>query len=662
MKKLLTVAALASTRWLSYAAETQNTNAVAETASVTVYASRIDDSREAIPAAVSVFTADDIAASGAQSLPELLAKKANIDIRTMNANPTQSQIAMRGFGENSFGRVKVMMDGEELNAVEMDPPNLARIPLGSVERVEIIHGPSPVLYGDGAVAGVVNVITDTRDYERKTRITGKAGSQGSFGGNVQTKGGSEEDGVQYSAAYDYLTSDGYRRNSAYDLHVANAAVRKNFENGSTIGVKANYGNVFYEMPGSLTHDQWKNSRRSSASSGDWARRWNYGLGIDSKFLLAEDQWLMLDASFSRTYREAKWRAYALFSEYDLYGYSLSPRYVNEKAVFGFDNKFTVGSDLRYDRYKVKSYPSGRKTHFDRMRYAAFIHDEFFATDELSFIAGARLENINNRWSGATGLVDDDSSDWMGDYELGLVYRPVDGVKTYVKGTRFHRSAFCDEMNYTADGRLLEPETGCSLDIGLECEFLKEFTFDVNGYGMIMEDEIFYDPYAQNMGFYWMGYNCNSPAKTRRIGLDTGLSWKRDKVAEASLRYGIVQADFGGGQYHGDEVPLVPNHRIRLEVGVWILDDLEVKGGYRYLSSQYLAGDFGNEHEELPASSLFDVGVYYAPSWADGWKASFVMDNVFDRNACDFAGWPSYAGAYYYPSCGRSFMFTVSYEF
>ena len=172
MMKLLTVAALASTRWLSYAAETQNTNAVVETASVTVYASRIDDNREAIPAAVSVYTADDIAASGAQSLPELLAKKANIDIRTMNANPTQSQIAMRGFGENSFGRVKVMMDGEELNAVEMEAPNLARIPLGSVERVEIIHGPSPVLYGDGAVAGVVNVVTDTRDYERKTRITG----------------------------------------------------------------------------------------------------------------------------------------------------------------------------------------------------------------------------------------------------------------------------------------------------------------------------------------------------------------------------------------------------------------------------------------------------------------------------------------------------------
>ena len=37
-----------------------------------------------------------------------------------------------------------------------------------------------------------------------------------------------------------------------------------------------------------------------------------------------------------------------------------------------------------------------------------------------------------------------------------------------------------------------------------------------------------------------------------------------------------------------------------------------------------------------------------------------MDNLFDRNYSDFAG---YSGiAYYYPACGRSFMFTLSYEF
>ena len=88
----------------------------------------------------------------------------------------------------------------------------------------------------------------------------------------------------------------------------------------------------------------------------------------------------------------------------------------------------------------------------------------------------------------------------------------------------------------------------------------------------------------------------------------------------------------------------------------------MKGGYRYVSSHVLAGDFGNEHDRLAGYSVFDVGLYYTPSWAEGWKASFVMDNLLDRDYCDFAGWSDYTGAYYYPACGRSFMFALGYSF
>ena len=216
-------------------------------------------------------------------------------------------------------------------------------------------------------------------------------------------------------------------------------------------------------------------------------------------------------------------------------------------------------------------------------------------------------------------------------------------------------------NIAKDGRFLKPETGLSLDVGAEWEFAEEFSLDVNGYGSVMEDEIFYNPYASTAAWGWSGYNANSPSKTRRIGLDAGLSWKRDKVAEASLRYGVVHADFSSGQYDGNDVPFVPNHTVRAEAGYWIFDDLEVMGGYQFVSSQYLAEDFANEGRRLPAYSLFDVGVVYTPSWAEGWKATLKVDNLFDRNYCDYAFW-SGASGYYYPACGRSFMFTLSYEF
>ena len=641
---------------LIFAAIIAVTNNITELPSVTVYASRIECSSADIPVSVQVFGVEQIVASGARDLPELLKKKAGVDIHAMNGNPILTSIAMRGFGDNAFGRVKVVLDGEELNNVDMSAPNLTRIPLGNVERVEVIHGPSPVLYGDGAVAGIVNVATDTRDYEQSTKITGKAGSQYTFGGNMQTKGGDESEGVLYNASYDYLQSDGYRKNSEYEMHTANAGVRKNFENGSTAGLKVNYQNAYYGLPGSLTYDQWKNARKSVSTPDDWARIWSYGVSLDSKMKLAEDQWLYLDGGVSHQYRHAIYKSAWGDSdfEYNYYSCRVSPRYVNECDIADFGNKFTAGYDFRYDLYDENHFSYGTPVdrHFNRDRCAVFVHDEFFLTEELSLVAGARLERIDNRWKRYTGLAETRSHDWMDDYELGLVFLPVEGLKTYVKGSQFHRSPFCDELSYTQDGYFLEPETGASLDVGFELELLEEFTVSANGYGMIIKDEIFFDPAL----LPW-GYNSNSPDKTRRIGLDTGFSWFRDKVAEASVRYNVVHAEFADGEYHGNDVPYVPNHRIRLEGSFWVVDELRIKGGYTYASSQFVSGDYANAYDRLPAYSLFDIGIHYEPYCLEGFRASFVMDNIFDRNYCDYAG-----TGYYYPACGRSFMVTVSYEF
>lgn len=651
MKRTMAAASLAATCWMAYAGQEAMANEVSELQPVTVYASRIEAAKEDLPASVSVFTAEEIASSGARDLPELLQKKAGLDIHSMNGNPLLASVATRGFGDNAFGRIKVVLDGEELNNVDMNAPNLTRIPLGSVTRVEVIRGPSPVLYGDGAVAGVVNVVTDTDDYGRRTSLSGRAGSQGTFGGQVRTRGGFEEERVQYGASYDYSESDGYRDRSACHMHTANAGVRKAFEDGSSARLKANYQSAFYELPGSLTYDQWKRQRKMAGNPDDDTRLWSGGMGLDSKIKLDEDQWLRLDGSFSHQHRHARMAAWGTDTEYDYDSYAVSPRYVDERGLLGLGNTFTIGSDFRFDGYEQDPLGGG-SSKFRRARYAVFAQDSLDLTDKLSLTAGTRAERIGNRWSNYGGLRQSSGHDWMGDYELGLVFRPTEKLKTYARGTRFHRSAFCDELAYTQDGTFLEPEKGWSLDIGMEGDLSDGLVFDINGYGMVMEDEIFFDPVLAPYGF-----NCNSPAKTRRIGLDAGLSWLRDKVAEASVRYGVVHADFKDGTYKDCDIPYVPSHRVRAEGGIWLWDDMEFKAGCTFVDRQYVSGDFANASDKLPSYTLFDIGAYYSPSWAKGWKASFVMDNLLDKNYCDYAG-----VGYYYPACGRSFMFTLGYEF
>lgn len=650
MKKELTAAAAALALSVAFSGELESA-AAAPVQTITVYASRIDDAKDDMACSVSVYGAGEIEDSGAHNLAELLKKKACVDVHAMNGNPLLTSIAMRGFGDNAFGRVKVVLDGEELNNVDMAAPNMTRIPLWFASRVEVLRGPSPVLYGDGAIGGVVNVRTDGTSYGSKTRMTARGGSHGTFGAAMLTSGGIEEDGILYSGGYDYLRSDGFRSRSGYDIHTANAGVRKNFANGGTFGVKVNYQNAYYELPGSLTFDEWKHHRRKAVNRGDWTRLWSWGIAADSKLKLAEDRWLRLDASVSRQYRHAKMEAWRTDTEYGYWSGAISPRYIDENDFLGHANKFTAGFDFRLDGYGEDALGS-RTRNFSRLRTAAFAQEEFFITEEFSLVVGARAERIENRWRHYAGLRESHSSDLMADFELGVVYRPLDGLKLYAKATRFHRSAFCDELSYTQNGKFLNPETGESLDAGFEWEFLEEFKADFNAYGMLMDDEIFFDPAMAPFG-----YNRNSPGRTRRAGFDAGFSWKRDKAAEASLRYGYVHADFASGRYHGCDVPYVPKNRLQAEAGVWIVRDLELKGGCTFVDSQYVSGDYANAAHRLPSHTLFDAGLYYEPSWAKGWKASFTVDNIFDRNYCDYAG-----VGYYYPANGRSFLFTVSCEF
>jgi len=627
--------------------------------SVIVYATRDGDFAMTRPASVRVFDSAEIKRSCVRDLPELLEKKANVSVRTLNANPFQAHVAMRGFGEYSFGRIRILMDGEDIATADMEAPNLVRLPLDAIERVEVIPGPCTVLYGDGAIAGVISVSSDTHDYMHKTRLSVRGGSYGRFGASVMTRGGFEDEGLRYTASYDYSRANGYRNRSGYDLHTFAAGLRKNFANESSVGLRTHYFNGRYEMPGALSESQWRRDSRKAAYSDDDCRQWGYGFATDAKLRLADDQWLYVDGGFGHKHRRSHWGDYCAIDNYSNLSVQFSPRYVNELSIGSHANKMTVGSDFRYDAYDVQSRSPAfdERECFARLRYALFSQEEYFLTERLSVTAGIRGEAIDNRWRTYRVLSETHSRDLQGDLELALVYRPAEELKTYVKGTRFHRSAFCDELNYAADGAFLKPETGVSLDVGAEHAFASEWRAEVSGYVTRMEDEIFFDPH-----FGRTGYNRNSSDPTQRLGFDAALGWDREKTAEFSIRYAYVDARFSDGAYDGSRVPLVPQSRVRTEVGVWLGDQVELVGGHRFVSTQVMAGDFENAHGRMEAHSLFDVSLRYEPIWAEGLRLCLVIDNLLDANYCDYARWSDAAGASYYPASGRSLQVTLAFAF
>ncbi len=103
------------------------------------------------------------------------------------------------------------------------------------------------------------------------------------------------------------------------------------------------------------------------------------------------------------------------------------------------------------------------------------------------------------------------------------------------------------------------------------------------------------------------------------------------------------------------------HLLTVNGRVWLWDDCYIFGGHRFQSGMYSCSDFNNDFDKMDWYNVFHVGATYEPTfveWLEGLKFSVVVDNLFDEEYCDYATY----GTQYYPAAGRSFTFTVRYEF
>jgi len=341
------IAAMAAGTGCALSAQQQaGTNEVSELPPVTVEASRLDRTPAEIPGSVQTISRDEIAQSGARDLPDLLQRKApSLDFAHLGGNnPALAQIAPRGYGENGFGRLLVMVDGERLNNPDMNAPNLAQVPLGSIKRVEILHGSQNVLHGDVGSAGMVNIVTDSEDFDTHGHVELHGGSWNSIGGSASVRGGSEATGTRWWANGGWDHSDGYRDNSGFDIYTLGGGVRQDFDNGSYLRLSAFWSDADYELPGSLSKTQWHRHPTATNSPDDFYRRTTYGLNATAYGVLNDENSVRLTQTVSRRHAQGLWGARL---DYDIYSYEFTPEWINTTRIGSFDNEVIAGATFRY---------------------------------------------------------------------------------------------------------------------------------------------------------------------------------------------------------------------------------------------------------------------------------------------------------------------------
>ncbi len=172
------------------------------------------------PHAVTVVDREAIEQSISDNVSQLLRSQPGISLTSDGAwgmNPV-----LRGLKKE---QVVLMVDGMRMNSAQPYGAIASLVNLQQVERVEVVKGPVSVLYGSGAMGGVINLITRKADFSAEPSIQGQISLGGSSAdeglrGGVTLGLSNERHALNINAALsdldDYEAADGEVELTGYE--------------------------------------------------------------------------------------------------------------------------------------------------------------------------------------------------------------------------------------------------------------------------------------------------------------------------------------------------------------------------------------------------------------------------------------------------------------
>jgi outer membrane receptor protein involved in Fe transport len=129
---------------------------------VTVTPSRSEERVANIPASIHILDSEAIASSPAVVADDLLRQIPSFSLfrrtSSLSSHPTAQGVSLRGIGPSGVSRTLVLVDGVPFNDPFGGWVYWTRVPMESIDRVEVVDGSSSSLYGNYAMGGVINIV------------------------------------------------------------------------------------------------------------------------------------------------------------------------------------------------------------------------------------------------------------------------------------------------------------------------------------------------------------------------------------------------------------------------------------------------------------------------------------------------------------------------
>lgn len=662
---------------------------------VVVTATRFRDRFDDKPVNMTVITGEDIRRSAAKTVPDLLAEQAGIQAHDFfGNNATSTTVDLRGFGITGTQNTLILVDGRRVVDIDLSGVQWSAFPLANVERIEIVRGGGSVMYGDGAVGGVINIITRSPfDNPGTGSVRARTGSYGTLETGLTAQYRNAQLAIGVAASN--LESDGYRDNNQNRQTNASADVRVLTEGGE-VAIKLATDHQGLRLPGarqvqpSAGVNQLVTDRRGAQTPFDYSQRNGNRMNVDWQHRVGGGDF-SLGAGW-RNKEQVSYFDFGGFPDYrvaDLDVLSLSPRMRWSLDLPGGSHTLVAGFDWYHWDYQLKR--SNSTTNISnpynvidarQKNTGVYLHDTLKVSPRLTLAAGLRYERYSadaTDYFDATapggafgsGAPAGSQRETEHAYEVGARYALTPATALIAKTARSFRFANVDEVYetsavFTNQFQFLRPQTALHHELGMEwrqaAAWLRASLFQID-----VEDEIHLDAYTSGIG------NTNLPPSRRR-GLELETKWQASRALSLLGAYTFTDARFTSGvlpgapftqvnvDITGKTVPLVPRHKLNLG-GSWAFgQNTRLSAMVTYTGEQYMDNDEGNTlGVKIPAYTVADLKLSHQQG---AWTLSAVINNLFDRQYYNYAVRSQFVADRYnaYPLPERNAGITAEYVF
>jgi vitamin B12 transporter len=603
-------------------------------------------------------SAGEIRASGATNLAEAIKLLPGIQVRVGPRG--ESFIDLRGFRPR---HVLLLLDGIPFNSTFDGQFNAATVPVENIARIKVSYGTHSVLYDQGGLGGVINIITKKGTQGFHGQASGQAASGSTVLGRGDISGG--KDGMDFFLSGSSLRSNGWRLSD--DFHSTSeedGGLRENSDrrednlfanmgfapnDRSNVGAVFNYSGGAYGIPSSVINDRNdpfaqtpkydridRYNKASFQLSGSYdlpgpveLRSWVYV----NRMSQVENQYD--DSSYTT---QSKKGSYHEKTENTIKGLTVQANVDLKSAGI-----FTVGLNGRMDDLDVGGWTAVSTNSFESLDQQNDV--EYYSTALQYEVSPLQKTGLVLGYSYHWFKKDEGKDDSRPSFMAGAHFDPLPGTRIRASAARTIRFPSVQQLYDPQSGNLdLTTEKSNNYEVGVDQELPFKSRVSLTGFQSNVKDYIekndTTDLYENNQ-------------KYRFKGVEVSLENRLIKALYLKVGYTyMVTKDLSTGT-EVDQLQYRPRDKITFEARYHFPCDLSVYADMLYVGNQY----YYSKKSPLTKRQLDDFTVFNLKMeqalWHDRVSLFVGANNLFDEN---------YEESYGFSQAGRTVYSGVTVRF